>query len=105
MSLSVFDAKALLTAIATAPTSGQNILAALNQAAQHMAVIVATQTSTTHDFAALQKGDLLVHIPATAGNCSFETIAVNGTKPSAAVVGDLYLQLRIFTAYNPPVVL
>ena len=65
--------------------------------------ILATSTSTTANFASLQVGDYLVHIPATAGNVSFETVAVAGTKPSAAVVGDLYLGLRIVNldANNP----
>jgi hypothetical protein len=60
------------------------------------AAIVAAHTSTTTDFAALQVGDLLVHIPATAGNAAFETVATAGTKPSAAVVGDLYIVVRAF---------
>jgi hypothetical protein len=62
------------------------------------AAIVAAHVSTTTDFAALAVGDLLVHIPATAGNAAFETIVTAGTKPSAAVVGDLYVVLRAFSA-------
>lgn len=62
------------------------------------ACIIATATSTTTDFASLAVGDLLVHIPATAGNAAFETVATAGTKPSAAVVGDLYIALRAKSA-------
>lgn len=62
------------------------------------AAIIATNVSTTIDFAALAVGDLLVHIPAVAGNSIFETVATAGTKPSAAVVGDLYIVLRAFAA-------
>lgn len=58
------------------------------------AMIVATNVSTTIDFAALKKGDILVHIAATPGNAGFEVVAANGTKPSAAVVGDLYIVHR-----------
>lgn len=58
------------------------------------AAIVATSVSTTTDFAALQAGDLLVAIPAVAGNAVFESVVAAGTKPSAAVVGSLYLALR-----------
>jgi short subunit fatty acids transporter len=67
------------------------------------ATIVATATSTTTNFASLAVGDLLIHVPATAGNTSFETVATAGTKPSAAVVGDLYVALRVVNldANNP----
>lgn len=59
------------------------------------AAIVATAASATVDFAALQVGDLLVHIPATAGSASFAPVAAAGTAPAAAVVGDLYLAIRV----------
>jgi hypothetical protein len=59
------------------------------------AAIVATNVSTTVDFAALQVGDLLIHIPATAGNASFAVVAAAGTAPAAAVVGDLYMAVRV----------
>ena len=66
-----------------------------DQSAKAMAAaIIATSTSTTTDFAALKVGDLLIHIGAAAGNASFESVATAGTKPSAAVVGDLYIALR-----------
>lgn len=69
------------------------------------AAIVATNVSATIDFAALAVGDLLVHVPATAGNAAFETIATAGTKPTAAVVGDLYVAIRKIDldANNPKV--
>lgn len=59
------------------------------------AAIVATAASATVDFNALQAGDLLVHIPAIAGNASFAMVATAGTAPAAAVVGDLYLAIRV----------
>lgn len=61
------------------------------------AAIVATAVSTTTDFGALKVGDKLIHIPAAAGNSAFETIATAGTKPSAAVIGDLYIALRSYS--------
>ena len=65
--------------------------------------IVAAHTSATTDFGILLPGDLLIHIPAVAGNAGFEVVVTAGTKPSAAVVGDLYLALRTVNldANNP----
>jgi hypothetical protein len=79
----------------------QALIAALGGSSTY--AIVATSTSTTANFAGLQVGDQLIHIPAVAGNVSFETVATAGTKPSAAVVGDLYVGLRIVNldANNP----
>jgi len=90
----------------TSPAAGNEILNILNKSAQGQsqaswsipAAIVAAHTSTTTDFAALAVGDLLIHIPAVAGNAVFETVATAGTKPSAAVVGDLYIALRAIPA-------
>lgn len=62
------------------------------------AAIVATSVSTTVDFAALAVGDKVLHIPTTAGNSSFMTVATAGTLPAAAVVGDMYLVTRAFSA-------
>lgn len=59
------------------------------------AAIVATATSTTTDFGELVVGDLVGILPATAGNAQFVTVAVAGTLPQAAVVGSLYLALRV----------
>jgi hypothetical protein len=39
-------------------------------------------------------GDLIVAIPAVAGDSMFEVCVTAKTKPSAAVVGSLYLVLR-----------
>lgn len=58
------------------------------------AVIVATNVSQTVDFGALAVGDKVVQIPAVAGNSVFTTVAVAGTLPVAAVVGNLYVALR-----------
>jgi len=62
------------------------------------AAIVAAHTSTTTDFAALAVGDLVAHIPATAGNSQLLTVVTAGTLPIAAVVGDLYLVIRAYAA-------
>lgn len=69
------------------------------------AAIVATATSTTTNFGALQVGDIVVHIPATAGNADFTVTATAGTLAEAAVVGDLYVALRAqnLDANNPKV--
>lgn len=58
------------------------------------AAIVATSTSQTVDFGALQVGDKVIHIPATAGNSNFRSITTAGTLGAAAVIGDLYVALR-----------
>lgn len=104
--LSVDTVKRLFEAVTSETIAGPELADAINQgsglAAQSKwsiaAAIVAAHTSTTTDFGALKVGDLLVHIPAVAGNSIFETVATAGTKPSAAVVGDLYVALRSFTA-------
>lgn len=105
MSLSLSTVKRLMTALASQP-AGIEVADAINQgsagASQDAivvpAAITATNVSTTIDFGALAVGDLLVHIPATPGNAGFEAIVTAGTKPSAAVVGDLYIVLRAFAA-------
>jgi hypothetical protein len=61
------------------------------------AAIVAVHTSATTDFGALKVGDLVLHLPATAGNSSFGTVVTAGTLPNdggTAVIGDLYLVMR-----------
>ena len=67
------------------------------------AMIIAAHTSTTTDFGALAVGDIVVHIPAVAGNAIFYTVATAGTLPAAAVVGDLYMAWRANTlsTYHP----
>lgn len=62
------------------------------------AAIVAVHTSTTTDFGVLAVGDFVIHIPASAGNAIFYTVATIGTLPASAVVGDLYVVLRAFAA-------
>jgi hypothetical protein len=60
------------------------------------AVLIAAHTSATTDFAALEAGDILLTIPAvgSVATALFETVVTAGTKPSAAVVGDMYIALR-----------
>lgn len=98
MSLSVNSGKRLIEAL-TSKNAGNEVATILNNANWGLPlVIVATSVSATTNFQGLIPGDLLVHIPATAGNASFETIVTANTKPSAAVVGDLYLAVRLATA-------
>lgn len=59
--------------------------------------IVATSISSTVNFGGLLVGDLVVHIPASAGNTIFYTVVTAGTLPAAAVVNDLYIVLRAYT--------
>jgi hypothetical protein len=65
--------------------------------------IVATSTSTTTNFSSLLVGDTIIHVPATPGNVQSGLVAVAGTLPFAAVVGDLYMVLRAINldANNP----
>lgn len=72
--------------------------AAASAAASHVvaAAIVATAVSQTTDFAALKVGDLVAVLPAVAGDTTFiGPIAVDGTLGKAAVVGNLYIALRV----------
>lgn len=57
-------------------------------------VIVATNVSTTLNFASLAVADKVVMIPAVAGNSIFYTVATAGTLPAAAIVGNLYVVIR-----------
>lgn len=92
--ISLDTSKRLLTAVASQP-AGNELLSQINNSAWGVAAaIVAAHVSATTDFAALLPGDLLVHVPAVAGNAIFEKIVTAGTKPSAAIVGDLYIALR-----------
>ncbi len=60
--------------------------------------IVATAVSQTTDFASLAVGDRVLMIPATAGNADLITITVAGDLGQAAVIGNIYVVLRTFTA-------
>lgn len=62
-----------------------------------VAAIVATATSQTTDFGALKVGDLVLMVPATAGNADLITIGTAGNLGQAAVVGNIYVVLRDFT--------
>lgn len=101
MSLSVNAVKRLIHAV-TSRNAGNELASAIDantaanaaHASVIAAAIVATSVSTTVDFAALAVGDKLIHIAAAAGNANFEVVATAGTKPSAAVIGDLYIALR-----------
>lgn len=109
--LSLDTVKRLLHAV-TDNTAGNELASAANNsnslAAQSAdtcaALIVATSTSTTTNFAALKVGDKVLHVPAVAGNSSFLTVATTGTLPAAAVIGDLYVVLRSWTAPTPSAV-
>lgn len=58
--------------------------------------IVASSISTTTDFGSLAVGDVVVVLPASAGNSHFLAVTADHTLPEAAVVGSLYLVLRAF---------
>lgn len=60
-------------------------------------LIVATNVSTTIDFASLVVGDKILVSPAVDGNSHFLTVAVAATLPEAAVVGSLYVVMRALT--------
>lgn len=101
MALSNSTARALLQAVASQPAGNEiatllnNIDAIDGQSNFTLAnVIVATNVSTTIDFGSLVVGDKVVMIPAVAGNSIFYTVAVAGTLPAAAIVGNLYLVMR-----------
>ena len=81
-------AQALITALGTYSAS---------------ALIIATSTSQTTDFAALAVGDYVIHIPATPGSAGFTHVTTAGTLGAAAVVGDLYMAMRLVNldATNP----
>lgn len=92
--LSLDTSKRIITSL-TSAFAGNELISAVNNSAWGIpAAIVAAHVSATTDFAALLAGDLVVHIPATAGNAAFFTVATAGTLPAAAVVGDLYIVLR-----------
>jgi hypothetical protein len=87
----------------TSATRGNEVATAINkgealvsQSALCIAAgITATNVSQTIDFAALQVGDKVLMIPATAGSADFiGPIATAGNLGQAAVVGNFYLVLR-----------
>lgn len=66
------------------------------------AAIVCTHNDTTTDFGVLAVNDLVVHVPASAGNSSFAKVTTAGTNPiGAGVIGDLYVVLRVFVTPAP----
>jgi hypothetical protein len=78
----------------TSQAAGSELANAVNKASG-ISTIIAAHVSQTTDFSSLKVGDLVVHIPATAGNAAFEVVVTAGTKPSAAVVGDLYIVIDV----------
>lgn len=98
MALADSDVRRLISAAADR-SLGQKMADSVNMsndaAAFIDALIVATNVSTTIDFAGkLNVGDRVVILPATAGNAQFVTVATAGTLPQAAVVGSLYIVIR-----------
>lgn len=105
MALSTPNVTQLMIAAASQDGGNQiadqiNLGAAISAASSHTIanVIVATNVSTTIDFASLVVGDKILILPAVAGNSMFVTCATAGTLPQAAVVGSLYVVLRVKTA-------
>lgn len=106
MSLSKDPTKRLFEAVTDQVYAGPQIVDAINQGqdlAQQSgwsvpAAIIAAHTSDTTDFGALEVGDLVVHVPATAGDSQFGAVVTAGTLPfSSAVIGDLYVVLRAYS--------
>jgi hypothetical protein len=96
MGLSVFTGKRLIEAL-TSKTAGNEAATILNNDVYGMPLAqVATSISTA--WSGLMVGDLVIHIPATAGNSAFGTVATANTAPFALVVGDLYVVIRLATA-------
>ena len=59
------------------------------------AATVATSVLTTTNFAGLQVGDYIVHIPASPGNVQAAVVVTAGTSPITPIIGDLYVGLRL----------
>jgi len=78
---------------ATAFAAADSVVAAAAEAAR-TSFIEATAADTTTDFGDLEVGDLVVHIPAAAGNSRAGLCAVAATSPFAAVIGDFYLVIK-----------
>ncbi|SRR6266851_527756 len=105
MALSTEAVKRIMIA-ASDQVLGQEIASAIESGASHSdvaaahiaAFIVATSVSATVDFGALKVGDKVARIQqtVTATQTGFYTVAVAGTLPAAAVVGDLYIVIRGF---------
>lgn len=105
MALTAEQTKILISAV-TDTTIGNTIANAVNSAEAVVAqsalvipaAIVATAVSQTTDFAALRVGDKVLMIPATAGNADLITIGTAGTLGQAAVIGNIYVVLRAYSA-------
>lgn len=102
MALSADAVKRLMVGLASAD-AGNEVATAIDKGVAHAAqspiciaaAITATNVSQTIDFGSLKVGDIVVMIPAVAGNSDFiGPIAVAGNLGQAAVVGNLYLVLR-----------
>lgn len=112
MALSENLVKRLMHAV-TDQTLGRELVDAINLSTQVNAqvvaqgpilipaAIVATSVSQTVDFAALAVSDRVLMIPATAGNADLITVAVAGNLGQAAVIGNIYVVLRAYTAATP----
>lgn len=100
MALSTKTKRVVEVALADRKAAAE-LTAALDQASapksthRVAAMIVATSTSQTTDFAALRVGDLVIMTPATAGSSDFiGPIATAGDLGQAAIVGNLYQVYR-----------
>jgi len=105
MSLSSDTVARLMTAL-TSESAGNEVATVLNTSSSAAsqrgltiaAAITAAHTSSTTDFGALKVGDTVIHLQATPGNPDFSVVVTAGTLPSSAVVGDLYIVLRPWSA-------
>jgi len=106
MALLIDAVKRLMTSL-TSQSVGNTVADAINKGEAFAtqsgvvvaAAITATATSQTTDFGALKVNDLVFMIPATAGNADFiGPIGTAGNLGQAAVIGNLYVVLRAFSA-------
>ena len=80
-----------------------SLVNALGNYAMVAAVTSSSVSPTNAQFAGLAIGDLIIHVPATAGNVQSAAVTVVNTLPITPVIGDLYLALRVINldANNP----
>ena len=111
MSISL-DTQQRMAEALTLESAGNEVVSALQNSQQLVSqsswssagAIVAAHTSATTDFGSLKVNDLVLHVPATAGNSDFAKVVTAGTLPNdsgVAVVGDLYVVLRAVSLPTP----
>ena len=69
------------------------LINALGSFAVSVAATSTTTSPTNVQFANLQVGDFVVHIPSSPGNVQTATVVTAGVSPITPVIGDLYVSL------------